>query len=134
MDLLTKELCMETSKEVLKIGQKLVDYCKRGESSKAIEELYGKDIESQEAMSAAGMPDHMRGIDAIRRKNKEWEDTMEVHSVQVDGPFPLGERFAVHFKYDTTDKNTQKKMEMEEVALYTVKDGKIVKEEFFYTM
>jgi len=125
---------METSKQVLEIGQKLVEYCKRGENVKAVNELYSKDIESQEAMSSPEMPDHMRGIEAIRRKNKEWEDSMEVHSVQVDGPFPLGERFAVHFKYDTTDKNTQKKMDMEEVALYTVKDGKIVKEEFFYTM
>lgn len=125
---------METSTDTLRVGKKLVDFCKRGDNMKAIEELYSGDIESQEATSMPGMPDHMQGIEAIRRKNKVWDDTMEVHSSQIDGPFPLGDRFAVHFKYDATEKKTNKRMTMEEVGLYTVRDGKIIKEEFFYTM
>ncbi|QDK37241.1 nuclear transport factor 2 family protein [Bdellovibrio sp. NC01] len=125
---------MQPQSNVLEVGKKLVDYCKRNQPLKAVDELYSEQIESQEAMETPGMPANVRGLEAIRKKNKQWEETMEVHSSQVDGPFPLGDRFAVHFKYDTTDKKTNQRWQMEEVGLYTVKDGKIIKEEFFYTM
>lgn len=120
--------------QALEVGKKLVDYCKSGNVMKAVETLYSPDIESHEAMSLPNMPARSKGLDAVIKKNKEWEETMEVHESQVDGPFPLDDRFAVHFKYDATSKKDNKRMKMEEVALYTVKDGKIVKEEFFYTM
>jgi len=125
---------MEPQKEALEVGKKLVEYCKNNQVLKAVQELYSSDIESQEAMETPEMPARVKGLDAIKKKNKQWEESMEVHSSQVDGPFPLGDRFAVHFKYDTTEKKTNKRWQMEEVALYTVKNGKIVKEEFFYTM
>jgi ketosteroid isomerase-like protein len=125
---------METSNDTLQVGKKLVEFCKHGDNIKAIDELYSPEIESQEPMAMPGMPERMQGIEAIRTKNKEWNNTMEVHSTQVEGPFPLGERFAVHFKYDATEKKTNKRMTIEEVGLYTVRDGKIAKEEFFYTM
>jgi hypothetical protein len=51
------------------------------------------------------------------------------------GPFPHGEdRFCVMFRYDVTNKPRSQRFEIEEVALYTVADGKIVTEEFFYSM
>ncbi|MBO9667566.1 MAG: nuclear transport factor 2 family protein [Bdellovibrio sp.] len=120
--------------QTLEVGKKLVDYCKRNEVVKAIQSLYADDIESHEAMETPNMPAVSRGMENALKKNKQWAETMEVHSSQIDGPFPQGDRFAVHFKYDATDKNTKKRMAMEEVGLYTVKNGKIVKEEFFYTM
>ena len=49
------------------------------------------------------------------------------------GPYPHDDRFAVRFVYDITHKPSQKRMVMDEVALFTVSNGKIVKEEFFYT-
>ena len=117
------------------IGKKLVDYCNRGENMKAIEELYGKDIVSVEAMSMPDMPAEMRGIDKIRGKNQWWYDNNEVHSGRAEGPYPQKDRFAVKFHYETTPKqgpNAGKRVNMDEVGLYTVKDGKIVREEFFY--
>ncbi len=124
----------QTQKDTLAVGKKLVDFCKSNKVVDCIKELYSKDIESREAMDSPDMPAESRGIDNALKKNRQWEESMEVHSSQVDGPFPLGDRFAVHFKYDTTDKKTNKRWAMEEVGIYTVKDGKIVKEEFFYTM
>jgi hypothetical protein len=41
-------------------------------------------------------------------------------------------RFAVYYNYDVTFKPTGKRNNMEEMALYTVKDGKVVREQFFY--
>ena len=82
-------------------------------------------------------PARMQGIEAIRRKNQWWLDNHTIHSNAISGPFPHGERFIVHFKYDVTAKvgpMAGKRMQAEEAGLYTVKDGKIVKEEFFYHM
>ena len=126
---------MDTPRETVEIGKKLVSFCKEGENVKAINELYADEIVSLEAMqSPEGGGDKAQGIEAIRRKNKQWDESMQVHSMDVQGPFPLGDRFAVHFKFDATEKKTNKRMKMEEVGLYTVKNGKIIKEEFFYTM
>jgi ketosteroid isomerase-like protein len=76
----------------------------------------------------------MRGVEAIKQKNKQWIESQDVHSVDVSGPFPHGDQFAVMYKFDATDRKSGKRYDMEEVALYTVKDDKIVKEEFFYKM
>jgi len=39
-----------------------------------------------------------------------------------------------HYEFDVTFNDSGQRFKMEEVALYTVKDDKIVKEEFFYSM
>ena len=49
------------------------------------------------------------------------------------GPYPHDNRFAVRFLYDITNKPSGKRMMMDEVGLFTVENGKIVREEFFYT-
>ncbi|MEO6308489.1 MAG: nuclear transport factor 2 family protein [Nitrospiraceae bacterium] len=47
---------------------------------------------------------------------------------------PHSDRFILRFKYDVTPKHTGKRMTMDEAGLYTIQNGKIVKEEFFYSM
>jgi SnoaL-like domain len=118
----------------LEVGKKLVSYCKEGKNLEAIESLYSPDIVSVEAASGPGMPAEMKGISAIKEKNQWWFDNHTVHSGDAEGPFPQGDRFCVKFQYDATDKKTKERFKMEEVGLYTVKNDKIVKEEFFYVM
>ncbi len=125
---------MELSQETLTVGKRLVELCQKGENVKAVDQLYARDAESLEAISMPGMPDKVRGIETIRRKNQEWERGMKVNSMTVEGPFPFGDRFAVVYKVDATDKKTKERMKIEEVGLYTVHNGKIVREEFFYSM
>jgi ketosteroid isomerase-like protein len=103
----------------------------------AIDKLYSKDVVSIEAQGSPEMPAEMRGIDKIRGKNQWWFENNEVHSTTVEGPFAHNDRFAVKFHYEMSPKsgpNKGKKTKMEEVGVYTVKDGKIVREEFFYNM
>ncbi|HEY8711481.1 MAG TPA: nuclear transport factor 2 family protein [Thermoanaerobaculia bacterium] len=119
------------------VGKKLVDLCRTGKNVEAINTLYSPDIVSVEARGDAQMPALMRGIDAIRKKNQWWYENHEVHSSEVRGPFPNEDRFAAQFHYEITPKSGPmkgKRMTMDEVAVYTVKDGKIVREEFFYDM
>ena len=117
---------------VMEVGKKLVEFCQKGENLKAIETLYSPNIVSVEAADMPGMPAEMRGMEAILGKNKWWTANHEIHSASCEGPFPHGNRFIVHFAYDVTNKPTQKRMQMNEMALYTVKDDKIIHEEFFY--
>jgi len=114
------------------VGQRLVSLCKEGRDHEALDTLFAPDAVSVEAMSMPNMPREMRGIDAIKGKGAWWRDNHEVHSVTVDGPYPNGDRFAVRLGYDITRKQSGERVKMDEVALYTVKDGKIVREEFFY--
>ena len=116
------------------IGQKLVDLCKAGKNHDAMTELYAKDIVSVEAGAPPGQSPESKGLEAVLAKGKWWAENHEVHSAKVDGPFPHGDRFAVMFDYDITRKQANQRIQMREVALYTVKDGKIVREEFFYSM
>ena len=117
----------------LEVGRKLVELCNSGKAEEAMEALYAPDIVSVEAMSMPNMPAEMRGMSAVREKGKWWNDNHTIHSASCKGPFPHGDRFACYFTFDVTNKPSSQRFTMEEVALYTVKDGKIVREEFFYT-
>ncbi len=117
------------------VGETLVELCRQNKNLEAIDTIYDHDIVSVEAQSMPEMPAEMRGIDAIRGKNQWWFDNHEVHSAETKGPYVNGDRFAVDFNYDITPKTGPmegKRHNMQEVAIYTVADGKIVREEFFY--
>jgi len=53
-----------------------------------------------------------------------------VHSAKVGGPFVAGDKFVVQFDIDVSEKASGKRMQMSEVGIYTVKDGKVAREEF----
>jgi ketosteroid isomerase-like protein len=125
---------MATVKE---IGEKLVALCREGRNKEALETLSSPNVVSVEAQGSPQMPAVMEGMAAVRGKGEWWESNHEIHRAEAKGPFPNGDRFAVIFNYEVTPKigpMAGRRIEMEEVALYTVKDGKIVREEFFYSM
>ena len=116
---------------VIEIANKLVELCKLGKNEDA-KALYAQDAVSVEAFAPAGMERASKGLAAIRAKGQWWSANHEVHSAVVAGPWPFDDRFIVGFKYDVTHKPSGKRMTMEEMGLFWVQDGKIVKEEFFY--
>ena len=118
----------------MEIGKELVALCKQDKNQEAITRLYSPSIESVEPVAMPGMEQTQRGIANIKGKNQWWVDNHEVRGSVAEGPFPHGDRFIVRFKYDVTPKHTGKRMTMDETGLYTVQNGKIVKEEFFYSM
>jgi ketosteroid isomerase-like protein len=121
----------------LEVGKQLVDLCRQGKHMEAITSLYGPKIVSVEAQSGPNMPQRIEGIAAVKEKADWWEKNHTVHGGTVEGPWPHGDRFIVRFSYDVTPKagpHAGKRFKMDEAALYTVKDGKVVQVEFFYQM
>lgn len=123
--------------DALAVGKKLVDMCKEGKFMEATEALYGPNIVSIEAGAPPGQSARVDGIEAVKKKGEWWVANHDVHGTEVFGPFPNGDRFIVRFKMDVTAKAgpmAGKRFMMDEAGLYTVKDGKVVQEEFFYSM
>ncbi len=91
-------------------------------------ELYVPDAVSVETFS--GSPEEYRGIDAIRKKAADWyADVKEIHSMEVSDPLVGTNTFAIRYAIDATYKSIGR-MNMAELGIYTVADGKIVREEF----
>lgn len=119
------------------VARSLVDLCKNGELIEAVDLLYSPRIVSIEAAGNSAIPQRVEGLVSVRRKAEWWDENHEVHGTEVDGPWPHGNRFIVRFKFDVTAKTgpmAGQRMVLDETALYTVDDGKIVQEEFFYDM
>ncbi len=118
----------------IEIGTKLIALVKAGKAQEAIETLYHPDIVSVEAAAPPGQSPEVKGIQACLTKGKQFRERMEVHRQDADGPYPHGDRFAVVLRYEVTPRAGGSRTTMTEVGVYTVKDDKIVREEFFYAM
>ena len=114
------------------VAEELVALCRAGRNDDAIKKFYSDRILSIEPVGSPEMPAELRGIDAVQGKNDWWTANNEVHSAEVNGPFIGDDQFAVQYTWDVTFKPTGQRIKNTEVALYTVKDGKIVQEQFFY--
>ena len=112
------------------VANKVVELTRKQAWHEAVDKLYAQDIVSIEAGGMGDESPEKRGIDAVRGKVDWWVNSMEVHSFKVSGPFVAHDRFVVQYDVDVTDKDSKKRMQLSEVGVYTVKDGKIVREEF----
>lgn len=118
----------------LEVANRLVELCKAKKDSQAVDELYDANIESIEPWGDEKMPRVTKGIAGIRKKHEWWYNTFEVHSGTVQGPFIHGDdQFGAIFTIDATMKSSKQRMQMNELAIYEVKGGKIVRERFYCT-
>ncbi len=113
------------------IAQKLVAHCRNHTEKQGLEELYSEKAVSLEAGVPDGMDKMTKGREGIAAKHDWWNENMEVHGVEIEGPFVNENLFTVIFAIDATDKSTGKRFQMREIALYEVDQEKIVKETFF---
>jgi ketosteroid isomerase-like protein len=116
------------------VAATLVKLCSEGKFNQAVEKLYSPDIVSMEAGAPPGQSRESKGLAAVKAKGEWWISNHEVHSAIVEGPLVAGSHFSVAFKLDVTFKPESRRFTMEEIAVYKVADGKIVYEEFFYSM
>lgn len=103
---------------------------KAGDHHAAAMQFNAPDIVSIEAME--GPMARLEGAEAIAAKGQWWFDNHEIHTVNTEGPFVNGEQFAVVFEMDFTVKATGVRSQSREIGVYTVKNGKIAEERFYY--
>jgi SnoaL-like domain len=112
------------------VAKKVVELVRKQAWYEALDMLYDDDIVSVEAFSISGGSPETRGKESVRSKIDWWVNATEVHSFIANGPFVAHDRFVVQYDADVTDKNSKQRRKLSEVGVYTVKDGKIIREEF----
>lgn len=115
------------------IADRLVELCRAGRFDQAYDELFAADAENIEMPGMAEGPlGNASGLDAIRRKGEAWAAGIEeMHGSHVGDPIVAGSWFAVPMSMDVTFEG-RGRIAMEELCVYHVRDGRIVREQFFY--
>lgn len=117
------------------VAAELVAGCRENRTVENLDKLYAADAVSVEAADFSGNGREVQGLDAIKGKHAWWDSAFDVLGGSVSDPMPHGEdRFAVIFEMQTKNRETGAVEDMKEVSIYTVADGKIAKEEFFYPL
>jgi len=118
-----------THPSVEEVARDLVALCQANRWEEAAEKYYADNIVSVEA---AGPDREAVGLAAVKAKSQWWFENHAVHSAKVEGPFLGDGKFVVRFAIDVTFKPTGLRRVMDELGLYTVVDGKVTHEQFFY--
>lgn len=70
------------------------------------------------------------GLPAVKSKAEQWYTAHRVHSMEIDGPFVGATGFGVRYAIDVEEVATGTRMKGDELAFYTVRNGKVIQEEF----
>ncbi len=115
------------------VANKFVELCREGKNMQVIDELYADNIVSSEMPWMEGET-VTEGIKAVAQKNEEWyENVEEFHNGEISDPIVAGNHFTLKMAFDATFKD-RGRQQMEELCVYEVNNGKIVNEQFFYSM
>ena len=113
------------------IANLLVEFCRKGDFESAQTELFSQDAVSIEPYATPAFPKETKGLQAIKEKGEKWNSMVEhMNNLTVSEPLVGTNSFACTIKMDVTMKE-RGQMNMTELCVYQVKDGKIITEEFF---
>ena len=123
----TQEAVMTTQD----VANRFHELAQAGQWEQIQNELFADDAVSIEPEHSQGLQ-NARGIDAIKEKGRMFGEMMEeMHGGYSSEPQVAGSHFSVAMGMDATMKG-KGRMKMDEIAVYEVKDGRIVKEQFFF--
>lgn len=113
------------------VANRLNELFKENKWNEALNELFSQDALSVEPPTSKGLQT-VEGLDNIKKKGEEFNNMVEeMHGGYVGEPIVAGNFIALTMGMDVTMKGAGR-MKMDEIALYEVKDGKIIREQFFY--
>ncbi|MEO7529956.1 MAG: nuclear transport factor 2 family protein [Sediminibacterium sp.] len=112
------------------IAKRLVELCRTGDYETAQKELFANDAVSIEPVETPEFAKETKGLEAIISKGHKFSDMVEaMHGGSVSEPIVAGNSFAIILSMDMTMKG-KGRMNMSELCVYQVKDGKVVSESF----
>jgi hypothetical protein len=116
---------------IQEIAARLVVLCRQGQFETAQKELFSKDAISIEPYATPAFEKETNGLDAIIEKGHKFDAMVEkMHSLEVSEPLLATNSFSCTLRMDATMKE-RGHMDMTELCVYEVKDGKIIKETFY---
>ena len=116
--------------QVKAVADKLISLCRENKMAEAINTLYADNVVGIEA--AAAHYHKTEGLAAIKENSKKWaENLVKINKAILTEPTIIGNYFAYGYAHDVEFKDRGRVAERE-LAIYEVKDGKVVREEFFY--
>lgn len=113
------------------IATRLAELCREAKFEIAQKELYANDAVSIEPYATPAFEKETKGLDAILAKGDKWNEMVqETHAITVSEPLVATNSFALTMRMQVTMKE-HGDMDMTELCVYQVKDGKIISEQFF---
>lgn len=109
------------------VGRSLVELFNAGKFAEVESKWWSPKIESIEGFGMA-----WSGRSAVDAKNSGWMEQNEIIGAAAEGPYVGATGFSVKFRMEVRERATGKQVRMEEVGVYTVEGGKIIREEFMY--
>ena len=110
------------------VATEFVELCNQGKNFEVMRTMYAPDI-----VSVEGDGRETVGRTPVIQKSERWVADKTIHGEIARGPFFNGpNQFAVDFTLDITRQATGERVKLQEVGVYTVKDDKITREQFFY--
>ena len=122
---------IEHDTDIAEIASRLIEFCRRGDFVGAQKALFAQDAVSIEPEGSA----HgkiTKGLTAIVKKSEAFSKAFEVHRTTVSEPVTAGKCFACSMTFDVTERSSGEQMPLSEICVYEVRDGKVVREQFFY--
>jgi hypothetical protein len=112
------------------IAKRLVALCREQKWEAAQKELYADDVVSIEPYATPAFGKETKGLPQIIEKGHKFNAMIEkMHSLKVSDPVVATNAFACTMQMDVTMKG-EGRMNMAELCVYKVKDGKVISEEF----
>jgi ketosteroid isomerase-like protein len=122
----TQEKTMTTQE----VADRFFELAQEGKFDEIQDELYDESVKSVEPATSTWQ--NVEGFDQVKEKAKQWQSIVEeMHGGYTNKPQVAGNFFSCAMGMDVTVKG-QPRMKMDEIAVYEVRDGKIVLEQFFF--
>ncbi len=119
-----------------KVAKRLVELVSGRKNLDAIQELYADNVRQIEVMGGPGCERVTEGKATLLQKAEQFHKSITVHGSTVGKPITNGDQFILPMSLDSTFNEgpmAGMRMNMQETALYTVKNGKITEAKFFYS-
>jgi hypothetical protein len=113
----------------LEVAQSVVALAGEGKLDEVEQRWLAPGIVSVEGLGASLA---WSGKKNVLAKYRTWEADHEIHAMDVEGPWVGATGFVLKYRIDVSQKSTGQRSQMEEIAVYTVQNGKIVREEFHF--
>jgi len=121
----------EQTRTTAEVAARFKELAQEGKWDQIQDELFADNAVSIEPPGTPGLQS-VEGLAAIKEKGKQFNEMVEeMHDAYSTDPVVAGTHFSVAMGLDATMKGMGR-MRMDEIAVYEVKDGKIVKEQFFF--